>query len=89
MTALPFGKGYCDLNIPLDHGTDAGSKADIVRRALALGYQTLALCVTINQDDLTSKKKQSKKSNDDVGLSEFPEPPLLALDERDYPGELY
>lgn len=86
MTSLPFGKGYCDLNIPAGHGTDGTSHTDVVRRALALGYQTLALCVTINQDELTSKKQQTKKSKEDIGLSEFPEPPSLDLSEKDYPG---
>jgi hypothetical protein len=37
--ALPFGKGYCDLNIPIDRNTDPREKLDVIRRALTLGYQ--------------------------------------------------
>jgi len=87
MTSLPFGQGYCDLNIPISAGQDGNSKIDVVRRALSLGFQTLALSVTINQEEFKSKKKQqSKKSKEDVSLIEFPEPPLLMLSTEDYPG---
>jgi hypothetical protein len=88
--ALPFGKGYCDLNIPIDLGSDPREKLDIVRRALSLGYQTLALNLCIDQKDLTVKGKSAKKKNkeDCKGLLDFPEPPVLNLEESDYPGTL-
>jgi hypothetical protein len=89
--ALPFGKGYCDLNIPIDLGSDPREKLDIVRRALSLGYQTLALNLCIDQKDLTVKGKSAKKKNKDdcKGLLDFPEPPVLQLEESDYPGTLH
>ena len=86
--ALTFGKGYCDLNIPIDMGSDPREKLDIVRRSLTLGYQTLALNITVDQKDLTFKGKSGKKRNKDdcKGLLDFPEPPVLKLEESDYPG---
>ena len=89
--ALPFGKGYCDLNIPIDLGSDPREKLDIVRRALSLGYQTLALNLCIDQKDLTVKGKSAKKkkTEDCKGLLDFPEPPILQLEESDYPGSFY
>ena len=85
--ALPFGKGYCDLNIPIDLGSDPREKLDIVRRALSLGYQTLALNLCIDQKDLTVKGKSAKKkkTEDCKGLLDFLEPPILQLEESDYP----
>ena len=85
---LPFGKGYCDLNIPLDLGSDPREKLDVVRRAFTLGYQTIALNVLVDQKDLSFKSKGSKKkTKDDVkGLLDFPEPPDLKLEQSDYPG---
>jgi hypothetical protein len=86
--AITFGKGYCDLNIPIDIGSEPKEKLDIVRRALTLGYQTIALNITIDQKDLTFKGKSGKKRNKDEckGLLDFPEPPVLRLEESDYPG---
>jgi len=61
MTSLPFGQGYCDLNIPISAGQDGNSKIDVVRRALSLGFQTLALSVTINQEEIQIKKEATIK----------------------------
>ena len=85
---LPFGKGYCDLNIPVDLGSDPREKLDVVRRALTLGYQTLALNVSVDQKDLSSKSKSSKKKGKDDSkvLFDFPESAVLKLEPSDYPG---
>jgi len=52
--------GPTDLNIPvgcLDHHT---SVKDLVRRALALGYQSIALNTEIHQEELLAKRKQQQ-----------------------------
>lgn len=79
-----MAKGYCDLNIPLDLGSDPKDKLDVIRRALTLGYQTLALCLSVDQKDLVFKK-QSKKKGEASKMLDFPEPPVLKLEESDYP----
>jgi hypothetical protein len=40
--------GYADLNIPVAKTNDAGLKA-LVKRALELGYQTVALNTEVDQ----------------------------------------
>ena len=87
--SLPFGKGYCDLNIPVELGSDPRQSLDVVRRALILGYQTIALNVVVDQKDLSSKNKSSKKKAKVAAqtLFDFPEPPVLKLEPSDYPGK--
>ena len=40
--------GHADLNIPVENSTEAGLKA-LVKRALELGYQTVALNTVVDQ----------------------------------------
>ena len=91
--SIELARGYCDLNIPLcDDGAQTSTK-DLVRRALLLGYETIAINVCVNQKDLLSKGKERQKAkkakhggmDSDPGLLDFPEPPLIDLNESDYP----
>jgi len=74
---------FADLNIPWNEGDPDKSK-EIVERAFSLGYNTVALNVEINQNDLTTKKSKNKKAklDDSLGgekelLLDFPVPPIL------------
>lgn len=80
------GRGYCDLNIPCVPAASPKSDSrtkDLVDRALALGYSTLALNVHVNQKDLVTKnnkqQQQSKKADGKPVLFDFPEPPSLSF----------
>ena len=92
--SIEFGRGYCDLNIPLSDLSGQTSTKDLVRRALLLGYETVAINVCVNQKDLLSKGKERHKAKkakivgkaeQDQGILDFPEPPVIDLDETDYP----
>ena len=55
-------RGYCDLNIPFNEDDTQTSTKDLVRRALLLGYETIAINISINQKDLLSKGQQRQKA---------------------------
>jgi len=91
--------GPSDLNIPVSCSPTTTVK-DLVRRALALGYQTIALNTEIHQDEVLANRKkyhENKKLNkkgkggqqgDDkkaAVLDCFPAPITLELSEADYP----
>lgn len=86
--ALAFGKGHCDLNIPIDGKV---KPLELVKRAISFGYQTLAINVHVHQKDLISKSKHqqmAKKAKTDFvqkSLLDFPVPPKIELTENDYP----
>ena len=81
--SLPVGKGYCDLNIPSD-----SNYKEVVKRALSLGYQTLAINVKVHQNQLLFKSRQNKKAkleNVPNQMLDFPKAPNLDLEPDDYP----
>ena len=91
---IQLGRGYCDLNIPGNGTTTQISTTDLIRRALLLGYETIAINVSVNQKDLLSKGKERQKAKkakiigsaeQDPGLLDFPEPPATDLNSCDYP----
>ena len=55
--SLPFAKGYCDLNIPIDSDV---SPLNLVKRAISFGYETLALNIRVHQKELIRKKSLQK-----------------------------
>ena len=80
--SLPVGKGYCDLNIPSD-----SNYQEVIKRALRLGYQTLAINVKVHQNQLLFKSRQNKKAKLEVPnqILDFPEAPKVDLEPSDYP----
>ena len=90
---IELARGYCDLNIPFNEDDAQTSTKDLVRRALLLGYETIAINISINQKDLLSKGQQRQKAKKakhggtekESGLLDFPEPPSIDLNESDYP----
>ena len=60
--AIQLGRGYCDLSIPFCGLSGQISTNDLVRRALLLGYETIAINVRINQKDILSKGKDRHKA---------------------------
>ena len=81
--SLPVGKGYCDLSIPSD-----SNYKEVVKRALSLGYQTLAINVKVHQNQLLFKSRQNKKAkleNVPNQMLDFPKAPNLDLEPDDYP----
>ena len=92
--AIQLGRGYCDLSIPFCGLSGQISTNDLVRRALLLGYETIAINVRVNQKDILSKGKDRHKAkkartenglDKDQGILDFPEPPVIELDKSDYP----
>merc|ERR550539_1039972 len=92
--AIQLGRGYCDLSIPFCGLNGQISTNDLVRRALLLGYETIAINVRVNQKDILSKGKDRHKAkkartenglDNDQGILDFPEPPVIELDKSDYP----
>jgi len=73
-----------DLNIPVSCSPHTTPKA-LVRRALALGYQTIALNTEVNQNQFLTKKQAKDKSKDIEYLTDFPPPPAITLTPEDYP----
>ena len=49
---LALAKGYCDLNIPIDSNV---SPLNLVKRAISLGYETVALNIRVHQKELIRK----------------------------------
>ena len=91
---IQLGRGYCDLNIPWYGATGQLSTKDLIRRALLLGYETIAINVSLNQKELLSKGKERQKAKkaktsgnaeQDQGLLDFPDPPVIDLNSSDYP----
>ena len=90
---IQLASGYCDLNIPFCEDGNQTTTKDLVRRALLLGYETIAINVCVNQKDLLSKgqhrqkAKKAKNSGTDneLGLLDFPMPPQIEFNESDYP----
>lgn len=87
--------GPTDLNIPINCAPSTTVK-NLVIRALALGYQSVALNTEISQEELLSsrkKRQQNKKSRDKkcvdpspiVNNDAVPAPVSLNLSEFDYP----
>jgi len=72
-----------DLNIPVKVGSNTTLIA-MVRRALALGYQTIALNTEVHQGQFITKKDKSKPPPGDF-LADFPAPTQLSLSPSDYP----
>ena len=75
--------GPYDLNIPINCG-DSCTPTTLVKRALALGYRTIALNVSVSQSQFLTKK-QAKTKTDDKTLADFPPPPSVQLQSEDYP----
>ena len=90
---IELARGYCDLNITYSDDGSKTSTKDLIRRALLLGYETIAINVNVNQKDLLSKGQQRQKAKKaksggtekEQGLLDFPEPPQIELNENDYP----
>jgi len=90
--------GPSDLNLPVKCSSATTIK-DLVRRALALGYQTIALNTEIHQDEVLANRKNNQenkklhrkdkvKGGDEkraAVLDPFPAPITLDLTEADYP----
>jgi len=86
--------GPADLNIPTSCSPTSTVK-QLVKRALALGYQSIALNTEVHQNDLLAARKrqqQNKKNRDKKSgepwtktLEYFPPPVSLDLAKSDYP----
>jgi len=72
-----------DLNIPVKVGPNTTLIA-MVRRALTLGYSTIALNTEVHQSQFITKKDKSKPPPAD-NLVDFPAPTQLNLLPSDYP----
>ena len=72
-------RGFCDLNVPFDDNIDAK-----IAQLSKLGYTTVAVNVTVSQDDLTTKtrqnhgKKAKLSAEAEKKLLDFPSPPSLS-----------
>lgn len=73
-----------DLNIPISCSPTTTPLA-MVRRALALGYQTIALNIEVHQNQFLTKKQAKEKSKNIEYLTDFPSPPSVKLTPEDYP----
>jgi len=80
---IPNASPY-DLNIPFSCSPTT-TPLDLVRRALALGYQTVALNVEVNQNQFLTKKQAKDKAKNIEYLTDFPPPPGVKLTPEDYP----
>ena len=82
-----------DLNIPVQCA-DTTTPLALVKRALALGYTTLALNTEVSQAQFLTKKqakhshqaKQSQQQGNQATLTDFPAPHSVNLTPADYPG---
>ena len=89
MTSFDY-TGFCDLDLPCDPGDTSADLLPRIKRALDLGYEIIALNVSVHQDNLaTSKVKPSKakkaKTEEKELISDFPAPPKVDLDPSLYP----
>jgi len=73
-----------DLNIPVKCSSNTTPLA-LVRRALTLGYQTVALNVEVNQNQFLTKKQAKEKAGQNDALLDFPTPPSVSVTPEDYP----
>jgi len=76
--------GPYDLNIPVQCAATTTPTA-LVKRALALGYRTVALNTHVSQSQFLTKKQAKQKSDDSRSLPDFPAPPSVKLSPEDYP----
>jgi len=77
--------GYCDLNIPMKCDPSTTLK-NVLRRAVQLGYQTIAINRQINIGDVLPASRGKKKSVSDKPASDstdFPPPQAITWDEKD------
>jgi len=87
LTVLPImipNTSPYDLNIPMTCSPHT-TPLTMVRRALALGYQTIALNTEVSQNQFLTKKQAKEKSKNIDYLLDFPSPPSLTLAPEDYP----
>ncbi|TRY74798.1 hypothetical protein TCAL_07111 [Tigriopus californicus] len=82
--------GYCDLNLPYEPVSTIQAR---VIRAVALGYQTLAISVSVHQDELTYKNRKHKAAkkakldpDESEQMTDFPEPPRIIVKPEDHAG---
>jgi len=73
-----------DLNIPTTCASHTTLK-HMVRRALALGYQTIALNTEVNQNQFLTRKQAKDKAKNIEYMADFPQPPTVSLTTDDYP----
>jgi len=76
--------GPYDLNIPVSCGNTT-TPTHLVKRALALGYRTIALNVHVSQSQFLTKKQAKNQTHSDKSLADFPPPPKVNLSPEDYP----
>ena len=76
--------GPYDLNIPINCAKTTTPKA-LVKRALSLGYRTVALNVTVSQSQFLTKKQAKSKADTKAALPDYPPPPVVTLTPEDYP----
>lgn len=71
------GSGFCDLNL-VSSGDVVKDKA-LIRRALQLGYTTVALNTLVDQKDLSTGRKSKKAAeiSKQAVLTDFPPPPKI------------
>jgi len=73
-------RGFCDLNVPFDDDIDAK-----VAQLSKLGYTTVAVNVTVSQDELTTKTKQNHgkraklSAEGEKKMLDFPSPPSISV----------
>ena len=78
-------EGPYDLNIPVKCARNTTPTA-LVKRALALGYRTVALNVSVSQSQFLTKKQAKNKNQPESNiLPDFPPPPSVTLTPDDYP----
>lgn len=77
-------EGPFDLNIPVVCSNHTTLLA-MVKRAIALGYTTVALNTEVNQSQFITRKEKGKKEQGGNMLLDFPAPTQLSLEPSDYP----
>lgn len=76
--------GPYDLNIPVCCAATT-TPTTLVKRALSLGYRTVALNTHVYQSQFLTKKQAKHKTDGARYLSDFPHPPSIKLSPEDYP----
>ena len=76
--------GPYDLNIPVQCGATTTPTA-LVKRALSLGYRTIALNTHVSQSQFLTKKQAKQKTDDGQSLPDFPSPQSVKICPEDYP----
>ena len=73
-------RGFCDLNVPFDDDIEAK-----IAQLSKLGYTTVAVNVTVCQDDLTTRAKQNQGKRAKLSAEaekkrlDFPSPPSISV----------